>query len=69
MEIMNTQEFELLTGRKPEQDDLERTNCKEAGFIGHHYCGLCAECGQPSFMCVCTNEHRGENRKYKKTEA
>lgn len=66
---MNAKEFKKLTGHVPEQDDLERANCEDAGFMGHHYCGVCAECEQPSFMCVCTNEHHGENRKYKKASA
>lgn len=31
--------FIAATGRKPEQDDLERCNCGNAGAIGHFCCG------------------------------
>lgn len=31
--------FIAATGRKPEQDDLERCNCGNAGAIGHWCCG------------------------------
>jgi len=31
--------FITATGREPEQDDLERCNCPNAGAIGHFCCG------------------------------
>lgn len=36
-------------GRAPENDDLERCNCKEAGKIGHFYCGWCKKLQLTSF--------------------
>lgn len=42
--------FEKRTGFKPIQDDLERSNCKEAGEIGHQSCGWMHCCDRPNFM-------------------
>ena len=47
---MNEIEFEKVTGRKPEQDDLERANCDQAGKIGHWGCGVCIH-KLPVFEC------------------
>ena len=38
---MKTKEFLLLTGRLPENDDLERIDCAKAGSDGHIMCGTC----------------------------
>lgn len=38
-------------GREPENDDLERSNCSEAGRMGHWSCGWCAQCDKPNFIC------------------
>ncbi len=45
--------FIQATGRKPENDDLERCNCTKAGQVGHMSCGWnythnapCFEVGQ-----------------------
>lgn len=43
--------FEEQMGRPPENDDLERSNCKEGGGPGHMYCGWCPECDMPRFAC------------------
>ena len=32
-------EFEKHTGRKPENDDMERVNCQVCGTPGHNFCG------------------------------
>lgn len=48
---MTAEQFEQATGRKPEQDDLERVNCKSAGKIGHSGCGWCSEHNSPRFEC------------------
>ncbi len=37
-------------GIPPEQDDLERCNCPNAGKIGHEHCGICIH-NLPRFMC------------------
>ena len=42
--------FKRKTGRAPENDDLERCNCKEYG-TGHWGCGWCKECDLPVFQC------------------
>lgn len=38
-------------GREPENDDLERCNCNQAGKIGHMLCGWCPACDLPRFVC------------------
>ena len=43
--------FKAITGREPQQDDLDRVNCAQAGQIGHGSCGLCRTCGKPRFVC------------------
>ena len=50
---MQAYEFEKATGRKPDQDDLERVNCNQAGEIGHISCGWCHKCDGPCFQCLC----------------
>ena len=42
--------FEAAVGYKPEQDDLERCNCKQAGEIGHWCCGWNQEHNKPQYM-------------------
>ena len=37
----------------PEQDDLDRVNCKETGSVGHKQCGVCATHDKPRFICGC----------------
>lgn len=49
--------FEKLTGRLPEDDDLERVNCLRAGEDGHRQCGSCPTCGLPRFLCDDPMEH------------
>lgn len=51
MDTITEDEFYLLTGRKPEQDDLERVNCDKAGQIGHFSCGWCKIHWCPVFEC------------------
>ena len=40
-------------GREPEDDDLERCNCNQAGEVGHYSCGWCYEHDKPRFVCGC----------------
>lgn len=42
--------FEKATGAKPQNDDLDRCNCPDAGKLGHHMCGWDAEANLPWFM-------------------
>lgn len=39
MSTITSEHFESRTGYPPEQDDLERANCPDAGKPGHYYCG------------------------------
>jgi len=41
--------FEKATGRKPEQDDLERVNCPIQGVPGHWHCGWNTTHNRPCF--------------------
>lgn len=41
--------FEQATGRKPENDDLDRVNCLDAGKVGHLMCGWDMKAGKPVF--------------------
>lgn len=50
---MDAAGFELLVGRPPQDDDLDRVNCELAGAIGHTMCGLCPTHAQPRFVCGC----------------
>lgn len=50
---MNAKNFRLKTGRAPEQDDLQRVNCLQAGEVGHNDCGWCSICDHPKFECIC----------------
>jgi len=51
--MITAEKFKEATGFEPENDDLERCNCTEAGKLGHHYCGWCDEHNKPVFMCGC----------------
>lgn len=44
--------FTKVVGVAPEQDDLERCNCKQVGELGHTLCGWCDVCNKPRFMCM-----------------
>lgn len=37
--MITAEHFEKATGRAPEDDDLNRANCPEAGLVGHMSCG------------------------------
>lgn len=50
---MNAKEFEAKTGREPQDDDLERANCRHGGHVGHFHCGWCTEHDSPVFECGC----------------
>ena len=45
--------FILRTGNIPENDDLDRAYCKDAGKPGHLQCGWCLKHDKPRFMCGC----------------
>lgn len=47
--MITAEQFKAATGRDPEQDDLERCNCSEAGAIGHLMCGWNRDNNLPQF--------------------
>lgn len=53
MSRITAKKFKEATGRAPENDDLERCNCKGAGQISHLGCGWCDEHNSPRFDCGC----------------
>jgi len=55
---ITAKEFERKTGQPPEDDDLERANCRKAGEHGHFGCGWCDGCDRPHFMCGCPSVPR-----------
>ena len=55
---MTAEEFRQMTGRKPEQDDLERANCAHAGELGHLSCGICPDHQRPMWECVSCGHSR-----------
>jgi hypothetical protein len=46
-------EYQRRLGHPPEQDDLHRVNCPDAGKVGHFTCGWCTKHCAPRFMCMC----------------
>lgn len=49
-------EFTRAVGRPPILDDLQRANCKLAGYVGHWGCGWC-EHDLPVWRCMtCARE-------------
>ena len=44
--------FKEATGREPEQDDLERSNCNKAGHPFHSCCGWDWELNLPKFEAM-----------------
>ena len=51
--MITKEQFEEATGRPPEFDDLQRSNCEHAGEIGHFSCGWCLLHEKPEFICGC----------------
>jgi hypothetical protein len=48
--MIDANRFREMTGREPENDDLDRCNCQKAGTVGHLCCGVC-EHNLPVFEC------------------
>lgn len=49
---MNREEFYNRMLYYPQQDDLERVNCPEAGDQGHRWCGWCNKHNRPKYHCA-----------------
>lgn len=47
---LSEKEWTEIVGRKPIEDDLERTNCPKVGMLGHESCGWNACKNRPIFM-------------------
>jgi hypothetical protein len=50
--MIDAAQFEAATGRRPEDDDLERVNCDKAGGASHRACGWNEEANLPRFMVL-----------------
>ena len=48
--LITAEMFKEATGHEPEQDDLERCNCQQAGSPMHMYCGWNYKANLPIFM-------------------
>ena len=48
--MITAEKFEESVGSKPENDDLDRCNCTEAGNMGHLQCGWDDERDMPVFI-------------------
>lgn len=46
---MDAETFTRVVGSAPENDDLDRANCVQAGKLLHEQCGVCAH-GLPRFI-------------------
>src|SRR5574343_1589228 len=58
--LWTEKDFLDVTGNLPEDDDLARVNCQEAGEIGHECCGICHH-NRPKFLiCPHCNIEREE---------
>lgn len=49
MTEITREKFIAATGREPENDDLDRCNCRFAGDIMHQCCGWNVEHDKPQF--------------------
>lgn len=49
----DTFRFKEALGRFPSSWELDRTNCPQAGTIGHYACGWCTFHRQPILICGC----------------
>jgi hypothetical protein len=50
MMMITAEMFKEATGHEPENDDLERVNCPNAGKFMHLSCGWNREANLPVFM-------------------
>jgi hypothetical protein len=57
---ITAERFKAATGIEPEQDDLERCNCRQAGAIGHWHCGWDRARNLPVFWPKIPQERVGE---------
>ena len=48
--FITREKFIEATGREPEDDDLQRCNCREAGMLMHLCCGWNYKHNKPQFM-------------------
>ena len=48
--MIDATRFKEATGHEPENDDLDRANCPDAGKLGHQDCGWNHTHNLPNFM-------------------
>jgi hypothetical protein len=48
--MITIEDFAIATGYTPQDDDLERCNCEQAGMPGHMMCGWNEEANLPVFV-------------------
>lgn len=58
--MITADEFTKATGYSPQDDDLERVNCTNAGQTGHTMCGWSHRYNKPMFML--TSYQREQSR-------
>jgi hypothetical protein len=51
--VYTAEEFEAMVGRRPQDDELDRVNCPDAGLPGHWMDGVCLVHEAPRFVCGC----------------
>ena len=52
-DCITAERFEAAVGYPPKDDDLDRSNCLDAGKIAHQHCGWCLGHDKPRFICGC----------------
>jgi hypothetical protein len=52
--------FVERVGHYPRDDDLDRSNCPDAGKVGHMLCGWDAELDLPVFIAVAIKTPAGD---------
>jgi hypothetical protein len=50
MKVISQARFISAVGYDPENDDLDRSNCRHAGALGHLCCGWNDEQDKPQFL-------------------
>lgn len=58
--MITAEKFKDATGYEAKDDDLERSNCEQAGTIGHLSCGWDEEANLPWFMSPNAPAHRAQ---------
>ena len=60
MTFVTEEQFKIAVGCEPEDDDMERVNCPNAGDALHTMCGWCERHNLPRFCCGCTYDKQAD---------